>query len=334
MDISVIVPIYNEINFIDNLISNLLENISIVDNKQLKIEFLLMDGGSTDGTVEKINSYIEKDNRVKLFHNKRKFQVYAMNLGLNMAKGEIIIRCDAHSSYPKNYFILLYKYLKENPDVGNVGLKSITKKIDDSLESQVVSDILSSKFGVGSGHRNIDSSKPVEVDTLLFGAWHKKIFDQVGFFDETFIRGQDYEHNYRIKKTGKQVLIIPGGEFIYYTRNKIKKMFKMIFQYAHAKVHVIKKYKTLPTLKSMFPVVLWITTFLSIIQPILIVPFIGYLLIAIFYSLKLSKNINKTTLLYLFGFIGIHFSYFIGFTKGVLDYFILNKKEIKFNHTR
>jgi glycosyltransferase involved in cell wall biosynthesis len=334
MDISVIVPIYNEIKFIDNLMNDLLDNINVLNGKELDIEFLLIDGGSYDGTLEKINAYVEKDTRVKLFHNKMKFQVHAMNLGVKMAKADIIIRCDAHSSYPNNYFTLLYKFLKENSEVGNIGLKSVTKKIDDSLESQIVSDILSSKFGVGSGHRNINSLDPVIVDTLLFGAWHKKIFDEVGLFDESFIRGQDYEHNYRIRKSNKKVLIIPGGEFVYYTRNKLSKMFKMIFQYAHAKTHVMKKHKTLPTLKSMLPVCLWLITFLSIIDPIFLLPFVVYLAVALFYSFKLSKKMSYSTFLYFIGFIGVHFSYFLGFIKGLLDYFLRNKNEIKFNHTR
>ena len=111
-------------------------------------------------------------------------------------------------------------------------------------------------------------------------------------------------------------------------------MFKMIFQYAHAKVHVMKKHKTLPTLKSMFPVLLWIITLLTLIHPIFICPYVAYLFIAFYYSIKMSSGINKSTVLYLYGFIGIHFAYFIGFIKGIIDYFIRNENEIKFNHTR
>jgi glycosyltransferase involved in cell wall biosynthesis len=130
MDISVIIPIYNEKKFIDNLMNDLLGNINYIDDRELDIEFLLIDGGSDDGTLEKINNYIKKDNRIKIFHNKMTFQVYAMNIGIKMAKADIIIRCDAHSVYPSNYISkLVYKaYECESEEEARELVKTLPEK--------------------------------------------------------------------------------------------------------------------------------------------------------------------------------------------------------------
>jgi len=335
IDISVIVPIYNEFNYIKLLLEDILNNDLKLNNKNLNIEYLLIDGGSNDGTLDTISQYILQDKRIKLINNPMKFQVHALNIAIKKAKGDIIIRCDAHSRYPKYYFKRLYAYLIDNKEVGNVGFKSITLKGNNTLEAKVVAYILSNKFGVGKSHRNINSDEPVEVDTLLFGAWKKETFNEIGLFDENFIRGQDYEHNYRIKKSNKKVIIIPNGEFQYLTRTSIFKMFKMIFQYAHAKTHMLKKYHEIPTLRSFVPVILWFFIIASFLNKVFLFPVLIYIIIVLFVSITLSREDNfKSLFLYIYGFIGIHFSYFIGILKGIYDYFIINKNNVKFKETR
>lgn len=247
MDLSIIIPVYNEEKFIINC----LESITKQDFLGLNVEILIADGGSSDSTKTLIEDF--EDPRIILLDNKMKFQVYALNLMIKQAKGEYIIRCDAHAEYEENYFISLINQLKENDNLGNVGSKVVTVPQSGSGQSELISIALGSKFGVGSSHRTNESNQPIEVDTVLFGAWRKEIFDKVGLFDEEFIRGQDLEHNIRIKKAGFEIIQINGPKVTYYARDSKVKLFNMMKQYASVKPYILKKHRIFPTFRALVP---------------------------------------------------------------------------------
>lgn len=252
MNLSIIIPVYNEEKFIVKC----LESITKQQFPDLEVEILIADGGSTDSTKALIEKFC--DERIVVLENKMKFQVYALNLLIKKARGEFIIRCDAHAEYGEGYFTTLISYLKEHDDVGNVGSKVITVPQSDSLQSKLISIALGSKFGVGASHRTNESRKPIEVDTVLFGAWRKSIFKEVGEFDEEFIRGQDLEHNIRIKKTGYKVVQIDGPTVTYYARDSKVKLFNMMKQYASVKPFILKKHKIFPTIRAIIPFLFYI----------------------------------------------------------------------------
>lgn len=98
--ISVICPIYNEEKYIGKCIDSILRQ----DYPKEDMEVLLVDGMSTDKTREIVLSYCADYSFIRLLDNPRKIVPYAMNIGIQAAKGDIVIRLDAHAIYPDNYF--------------------------------------------------------------------------------------------------------------------------------------------------------------------------------------------------------------------------------------
>ena len=100
LKVSVVMPVYNEEKYIDNCVQSLLEQ----DFQKEDMEWIFVDGGSVDSTVEILNAYSEKyPGLIKVLSNPHKIVPYAMNIGIKESKGEYIIRLDAHADYAKDY---------------------------------------------------------------------------------------------------------------------------------------------------------------------------------------------------------------------------------------
>lgn len=330
IETSLIIPIYNEERYLDNLLLSLINN----DYDKEKIEILIFDGGSTDNTLKILQKYTTDYSYIHLFSNPKRIQVEALNLALKKVSGKYIIRCDAHAEYPQNYISGLVYYLKNSKEkIGNVGFQAISVPGDESNEAEAVALALKSPFGVGMSHRSKSFTQIISVDTLLFGAWKAEIFDDCGDFDTNFVRGQDYEHNKRLILKGYKVLLLPGTQFKYFTRTSLIKLARMVYQYAYAKTQIIKKYNEKPSIRVFIPAIFVFGLLLSIFFPILINLYLLYLLMDLLAVLKERKNLS--TSLYLFvGFPLMHISHGIGFIRGLFDVFILQKKTKKFDHTR
>ena len=101
MDLSVIIPIYNEIHTIKEIIQR-------VEAQGLANEILLIDDGSTDGTREILEEFVDKDHIKVLFHKKNQGKGSAVRTGLDAASGDVILIQDADLEYdPRDYPSLL-----------------------------------------------------------------------------------------------------------------------------------------------------------------------------------------------------------------------------------
>lgn len=253
IDITVIVPCYNECKFIVPCLNSLLSAATAAS-----AEIVVVDGMSSDGTRELVATFArDHPHLVRVLDNTQRHQVHALNLGVSAARGRYLVRCDAHAVYPKGYLRNFVDFYDRDilTTFGNVGVKfnTISNCSIDSIHAGI-GLAMGSKFGVGASHRSEQAlDKPLDVDTLLFGAWRKEIFSQAGPFNEVFIRGQDYEHNLRIRRLGRRVCLIPGVAFTYYTRASFRKMRRMVFQYAYVKGQLVRRDRRAPNIRSLVP---------------------------------------------------------------------------------
>ncbi len=221
--VSIIIPILNEEKYIAKSLDSIIES----DFDKSKMEVLLIDGGSKDKTVEIIKEYQKSYPFLKLLNNPKKIVPVAMNIGIKSAKGEYIIRLDAHSSYPKDYFSkLIYYHQKLNAD--NIGGVVITEVKNKTLTSSAIKNVLSDKFGVGSSFRS-GAKEIKEVDTVPFGCYKKEIFEKIGLYDERLVRNQDIELNKRLKRAGGKIYLVPEIKCTYFARETFKDLAKNNF---------------------------------------------------------------------------------------------------------
>ena len=336
--VSIIIPCRNEEKFIAKTIDSIIGSDYGINN----LEILIVDGMSDDGTREIIKRYIKKLPQIKLVDNPRRTVPYAMNYGINQAKGNIIIRMDSHSIYPSNYIPELVYWLKKlNAD--NVGASLETMTASNSLKNRAIAYAMSHPFGVGNSQFRVTGKNvPYEVDTVPFGCYKRDIFERIGFFDTDLTRNQDDEFNARIIQNGGKIYLIPSLKIKYYARESFSKLAKMFFQYGYFKPLVNIKLKKPATLRQFAPPLLVLFLILSIFSFFLmpyIFPFFAiilalYLGIMFYVSCKLSYRYNVKLFPYvIYSFLTIHISYGLGYLKGLLD-FVLLKKHYKKNLNR
>lgn len=317
MNVSVIIPVYNEERFIEPFLTSIYQQ----DFDKKRLEIIVVDGHSSDRTVEIIR---EKFSEVQIIDNPRKIVPISMNMGIRAAKGEYIIRLDAHCIYPKDYFSRLIHYITSLPNADNVGGVCRTLPANDSPEAMAIAIALSSKFGMGNSEFRVGADKIIEVDTVPFGCYRREVFDKIGYYDEELIRNQDNELNSRLKQNGGKIYLIPDLVIDYFARDSVKKCGKMFYQYGLFNPLVDKKLGNITTLRRLIPLgfVLYLTVFviLSCITPAFTLyyalPLLLYLFLDLIFSLQHIRR-PKVSLWLLIIYPIIHISYGIGYLDGI-----------------
>ena len=318
--LSVIVPIYQEEKYISKCIDSMLSQ----DYPKDDLEIILVDGMSKDRTREIVATYTAKYPFIRMIDNPERIAPCAMNRGIKEAKGDVIIRLDAHVYYPKNYFSLLVEKLNELPGAENVGALCDTLPVNDSITAQSIAAVLSSSFGMGNSHFRVGADKEMEVDTVPFGCFHRSIFDKVGLYDEELVRNQDDELNARIIKAGGKIYLIPQLVCEYYARDTAKKVYKMFYQYGVFKPLVNKKLGSPATVRQFFPLFfvlgLLVGPVVCLFLPVLWWAYFAvimlWFILATSFSLKDSKNLKRILTQNWIYFV-VHFGYGWGYIVGI-----------------
>lgn len=307
--LSICFPIFNEMNFIDSLLH------SVIDTYPIEKEIILIDGGSTDGTLEKIKLWQEKYSNILLIHNPAKYVSHGFNLAYKSTSSEYIALMGAHAEYPENYFYVGLSIL-ESGEADAVGGPLVQK--GKSWKGKIIAFCMSSKFGVGDTEFRT-SKKRSYVDSVAMAIYNRKIFKKAGLFDEELIRNQDDEFHYRLNHFGFKIMMDPDMESVYYVREGLKSLWKQYYNYGLYKPMVLRKVKSATRIRHLIPagfvIYLVSLTFLLLLNWIFILPLLLYIFIAI---LILSKSFVKARemIFGLFAFITLHISYGSGFLIG------------------
>lgn len=330
--ISIIIPCRNEEKFITNTL-NSIYNKNIIYN----LEVLIIDGRSDDNTRDIVQKFQKKYSEIKLIDNPEKTVPYAMNYGIQEAEGDIIIRLDAHSVYPKDYISTLIYWIKKL-DADNVGGSWDTIPANSSLESQTIAYSTSHYFGIGNAEYRISKkSKPYKVDTVPFGCYKKEVFKKIGLFDTDLTRNQDDEFNARLIQNGGTIYLIPNLKIKYFARDKFSKMFIMFYQYGLFKPLVNMKLKQPATVRQFIPPLFVLFLISGTILSLLLYGFfhlfcIGlsiYFGISTLFSFKIANEKNNLKLVpyLIYSFFLIHLSYGLGYLKGIWNFILLNRHQ-------
>lgn len=337
MTLSVVCPIYNEEKYIGPFIESIIKQ----DYPKDDMEILLVDGMSKDKTREIIAKYADEYPCLRLVDNPQQTVPYAMNNGIKSAKGNIIIRLDAHAEYPSNYFSVLVKKLNELEGADNVGGVCITLPCNDTAVAVSIAECLSNKFGMGNSYFRVGAREVMSVDTVPFGCFRKSLFDKIGFYDTDMVRNQDDELNGRIIKNGGRIYLLPDVEIRYFARDKISKVRKMFYQYGLYKPLGNKKLGAPATIRQFFPLLfvlfLVIGLIASLLFPIMLPIYLGvivlHLAIGAYEGMKSAKKTGRSGCLFMmpYIFLNMHTSYGLGYLRGMYNLLSHSGFEVKVN---
>jgi cellulose synthase/poly-beta-1,6-N-acetylglucosamine synthase-like glycosyltransferase len=220
-----------------------------------RLEVLVADGMSDDGTREIIAEIAQYHPIIRLLDNPKKITPCAMNVGIGHARGDIVMRMDAHTIYPPNYVGDLVEWL-EKSGADNVGGIWRTLPASDSTLARAIARGLSHPFGVGNAYFRTGARGPRWVDTVPFGCYRRQVFERIGLFDPEMVRNQDDEFNLRLIRTGGKILLVPSVISDYYARDSLAKLARTYFQYGYFKPLVVRKVGAIMTMRQALPAIL------------------------------------------------------------------------------
>lgn len=327
--ISVLIPCYNEKKYIPALMENLLGQNYPADRS----EIIFADGMSTDGTKELLEEYAKESRQIVVIDNPDRYVPTGLNAALRASKGTIIIRMDAHSIYPTDYWKTLVSKLDEH-QAANVGGVWDTQAGADTNEAMAIVLATSHPLGIGNAAYRLGGDTDSEADTVPFGCFRRDVFDQIGLFDPQLVRNQDDEFNGRIRKNGGRIMLIPAVRIKYFARENRSKLARMFYQYGLFKPLVNLKLGAPATLRQFAPPALvlslcgglllgfWIPFFAALFWLEILLYAVS--IVGISWSLARGRRFGLLRHLVL-TFPVIHFSYGVGYLCGILKFVILRQ---------
>ncbi len=330
-EISFILPIRNEEPFIEKTIESIIKQ-----NSNVEFEIIIADGRSTDYTKEIIEKLKFKHDNIILIDNPKKIVSTGFNLGLNKSKGNVIIRLDGHSKIASDFLSNIIRLFDEI-DVECIG--GPTKHISSGITGISISIAQTQKFGVGNALFRQEIKKGEYVDTLAFGAYKRKVFRDIGGYDEELVRNQDDEFSLRLQQNGGKIWLDPSIKSYYYPRVSLLKLFKQYFQYGFFKIRVFQKRRALASIRQIIPflfviyliltTLMWVINikYLFLICSPLIIYFSTGLLVALNSFFKRRRDFLSILILPI-TFFTLHLSYGLGFLIGLV-YFVNKWSDVK-----
>lgn len=323
--VSIIIPCRNEESFIRQC----LDSIVFQDYPKEDLEVIVVDGMSEDQSRKIIEEFTKRYHFIKLLDNPKKSTPSALNIGINSARGEIIIRMDAHATYHPEYIKKCVQYLSQY-DADNVGGIWRVMPRENTLQNKSIVFATSSIFAAGDAYyRRGYSGKPKWVDTVFGGCYRRTVFEKVGLFNENLLRAQDLEFNIRLNKAGGKILLVPEIIAYYYPKAKLRQFFKHNFQDGFWATFALKFTRTPFKLRQYLPLlgVIFLLLFGVLGFRFWVLGFGLYILLSLYFSCRIAIKNHDIRLFFLMpiAFGARHFGYGLGSIWGLINWVINSK---------
>jgi len=282
--VSIIIPCYNEQATIQLLLDALRAQAYPLE----KIEVVIADGNSTDGTRSAITAWqaAHPELAVNVIINPIRSIPAALNAAIGASRGEIIVRLDAHSKPNPEYVERSVRALKEGRG-RNVGGVWQIRPGRDHWMARGIAAAAGHPIGVGDARYRF-TDKAAYVDTVPFGAFERGLVDEIGPFDETLLTNEDYEFNARVHQSGGKVWLDPQIRSDYYARGDLPALARQYWRYGYWKRQMLRRYpETLRWRQALPPVFVLLLLALLFLSPFLTLARWGLLAVAGAYLLIL-----------------------------------------------
>ena len=241
--VSIVVPMRNEEDFIEACLASLRAQDYPAD----RLEILVLDGESDDRSPEIVRAISATDPRVHLHPNPGRLQAAGLNVGIELARGEIIVRADAHALYGPTYVSTSVGHLVAGR-ADNVG--GLQRAIGTTPFGEAMAVALHSPLGAGNAPYRL-ATEVRYADTVWLGAWYRQTLRDLGGFNPSMTPNEDYELNCRLRARGGRILLDPSLPATYYPRTSLARLWRQYLRYGMAKVRCLKVHPDTLVLRQM-----------------------------------------------------------------------------------
>ncbi len=316
--VSIVIPMYNE----ERNIERCIRSIQRQDYPQEKIEIVVVDGDSTDGSREKVVRLAAQFSNIRLLSNPKRKTPSSLNVGIKNSSGEVVIILGAHTEIKEDFVSQNIRLMQEK----NVKCTGGTQiNVGENFMQRAIGYAMGHPFGLASAPYRY-GKKEKFVDTVVYAAYRRELFDEVGYFDEDLFISEDAELNWRIRQAGYKIFYSPKIVSYYYPRKTVGRLINQLFRYGILRVNVIKKHFNAIKFMHLVPPAFALITILLVIaglfNSMFFIPLAGlwglYLTFALISSFHicLNKGFRYFFILPIL-FAAMHLSWGVGFLVGI-----------------
>ena len=235
--VDVVVSTFNEERYVDRC----LDAVRAQDYPADALRIWVVDGGSTDTTVERIRAHAAQDDRIEVIADGRRLNLpAALNVAIERCTGDVFAKVDAHG-WPEHDFIRrAVDALEEGGElVACVGGRPVQE--GETTFGRAVALARGSRVGVGASEY-AGTSKMAKVETVQCGVYRMGPLREVGSFDAEMNYGEDEELNWRLRQAGYEIGLDTRIRFHYITRPDWRAAYRQYRNYGTARVRVVRRH--------------------------------------------------------------------------------------------
>lgn len=232
----VVVPALDEAEHIAQVLDQLLEP----DSAEVRLTYVVVDGGSSDGTPELVERSARRDSRIRLLRNPDRIQSAAVNLAVRRLgrDADVLIRCDAHAQYPENFCSKLVAALTTHQ------ADAVVVPLDSEGQTplqRAIAWVSNSPVGTGgSAHRAGCTSG--FVDHGHHAAFRLSSFRRAGGYDRSFTHNEDAELDCRQRALGSRIYLDCSLRVGYAPRKSLSALYRQYFKYGEGRSRTVRRH--------------------------------------------------------------------------------------------
>lgn len=230
--VSVVMPVRDEAPDLGDAVSAVL-----AQDYPGRLDVCLAIAPSSDGT-ERVAAELADDDRVTVVENPSGLTPAGLNAAISATNGAVVVRVDGHSELSPGYVRRAVETLRRTSAV-NVG--GIQRAVGRTPFEEAVAAAMTSRFGVGDAKFHYGGEEG-PTDTVYLGVFRRDALEVVGAFDETLVRNQDYELNWRLREAGGIVWFDPELSVTYRPRGSVRALARQYLEYGHWKAEVVSRH--------------------------------------------------------------------------------------------
>lgn len=219
--VSVVMPVLDEERHLAEAVRRILDQ-----GYPGELEVVLAVGPSRDRTEEIAAGLAAADPRVHVVPNPSGRTPDALNAAIRRSQHDVVVRVDGHGHLPEQYVTSAVRLL-ERTGADNVG--GMMVPVGQTPFEQAVARAMSSWIGIGGEKFHLGGQEG-PASTVYLGVFRRSVFERLGGFDPHFSRAQDWELNYRIRKSGGTVWFSPDLRVTYRPRSDVRSLATQFFR--------------------------------------------------------------------------------------------------------
>lgn len=320
--VSVVLATYNETNHVQKCMASLLAQ----ETPSFDLEILAIDGGSTDGTRQYLESIAAKHRHVRVIPNPQRRAPFAFNIGIREAKGPYVCIFGSHTLYQKDYISVCLKELLAK-NAGGCGGRVLTEPSSDKLEARLVAFAMAHPFG--SSSKSFRTQPEGFADAVNYVILRKDALIEAGGYSEVLLRNQDNDLNQKLNANGHRLFCTWKTQCIYHPKGTVRDMFRYGYLNGYWNVISFKENSSSMGLRHFVPFFFLLGLLASLLLSVagLVSPNSPFRILSLAFPALLAMHLIAGTLAGLqvavrnkflgalclpFVFLGFHFAYGLG----------------------